>query len=61
MRILLFSGKVETFQFQWGYFLLWLLFWFLIVVVHVSYLADGLRDKWAGECDEQNQRESAHD
>jgi hypothetical protein len=44
--ILLFSGKLETFQFQWGYFLLWALFWFLILIAHVSYLADGLREVW---------------
>jgi hypothetical protein len=44
--ILLFSGKLETFQFQWGYFLLWALFWFLVVIAHVSYFADGLREVW---------------
>jgi hypothetical protein len=44
--IMLFSGQVETFQFQWGYFLLWLLFWFLVVIAHLSYLADGLRETW---------------
>ncbi|MCC7478747.1 hypothetical protein IT575_09860 [bacterium] len=37
---LLFDGKFEMFQFQWGYFLLWALFWFLLAVLHVSYLAD---------------------
>jgi len=44
--ILLFSGKVETFEFQWGYFLLWMLFWFLVAITHVSYLADGLKEAW---------------
>jgi hypothetical protein len=44
--IMLFSGKLETFQFQWGYFLLWLLFWFLVAVAHLSYFADGLREAW---------------
>jgi hypothetical protein len=44
--IMLFSGKAETFQFQWGYFLLWALFWFLVVITHLSYFADGLRELW---------------
>lgn len=44
--IMLFSGKFEWFQFQWGYFLLWLLFWFLIVIAHLSYFADGMREAW---------------
>ena len=32
--------------FQWGYFLLWVLFWFLIAVLHWQYLLDGLREAW---------------
>jgi hypothetical protein len=44
--VLWFSGKLESFQFQWGYFLLWLLLWFLIAAAHASYFADGLREAW---------------
>ncbi len=43
---LLFDGKFEMFQFQWGYFLLYLLFWFLLAVLHVSYLADFWKEFW---------------
>lgn len=43
---LLFDGKFELFQFQWGYFLLYLLFWFLLAVLHVSYLADFWKEFW---------------
>jgi hypothetical protein len=42
----LYDGKLELFQFQWGYFLLWLLFWFLVIAVHWSYLLNGLRVVW---------------
>jgi hypothetical protein len=42
----LFNGKYETFQFQWGYFLLWLLFWFLVVALHWSYILHGLHIVW---------------
>jgi hypothetical protein len=34
------------FQFQWGYFLLWFLFWFLVITAHWSYIGDGLREAW---------------
>jgi hypothetical protein len=37
---------VPTFQFQWGYGLLWFLFWFLVLAVHWAYIADGLRELW---------------
>jgi hypothetical protein len=42
----LFDGKLELFQFQWGYFLLWALFWFLLAILHLQYLADWLREVW---------------
>lgn len=42
--VLLFDGKFELFQFQWGYFLLYALFWFLVIALHWSYFADGLRE-----------------
>jgi len=42
----LFDGEFTTFPFQWGYFILWALLCFLIVVAHVSYFADGLREVW---------------
>jgi hypothetical protein len=42
----LFDGELELFQFQWGYFLLWALLWFLVAAVHYSYLMDGLRESW---------------
>ena len=42
----LFEGKVETFSFQWGYFLLWLLLWFLIGVLHWYYFLAGIRIVW---------------
>ena len=44
--LLLFDGKFELFQFQWGYFLLWFLFWFLVAALHWQYFLDGLRDAW---------------
>lgn len=44
--LLLFDGKLELFQFQWGYFLLWFLLWFLVAVLHWQYFLDGLRDAW---------------
>ncbi|MCH7472529.1 hypothetical protein IIA79_06210 [bacterium] len=42
----LFDGEFEWFMFQWGYFLLWALFWFLVVAVHWSYILDGWRTVW---------------
>jgi hypothetical protein len=42
----LYDGKLEFFQFQWGYFLLWLLFWFLVAVAHWSYVLNGIRVVW---------------
>jgi hypothetical protein len=44
--VLLFSGRFEWFQFQWGYFLLWALFFFLVAIAHYSYLVDGLKEAW---------------
>lgn len=34
------------FQFQLGYFLLWFMFWFLVVIAHWQYMLDGLREAW---------------
>jgi hypothetical protein len=34
------------FQFQWGYFLLYFLFWFLVIALHWSYFLDFLREAW---------------
>jgi NADH:ubiquinone oxidoreductase subunit 6 (subunit J) len=42
--VLLFDGKFEFFQFQWGYFLLYALFFFLLAALNWSYFADGLRE-----------------
>jgi hypothetical protein len=42
----LYDGKFTLFQFQWGYFLLWALFWFLVAVLHYSYVLDGLKELW---------------
>jgi hypothetical protein len=42
----LYDGKLEFFQFQWGYFLLWLLFWFLVAIAHWSYVLNGIRVVW---------------
>lgn len=42
----LYDGKLEFFQFQWGYFLLWLMFWFLVAVAHWSYLLSGMKVVW---------------
>lgn len=42
----LYDLKLEFFQFQWGYFLLWTLFWFLIISLHWSYLLNGIRVVW---------------
>lgn len=42
----LFDGEFVLFSFQWGYFILWALFWFLVVIAHLSYLADGWRELW---------------
>jgi hypothetical protein len=35
-----------TFQFQWGYFLLWFLCWFLLLALHWSYISDFVREVW---------------
>jgi len=40
------SQGIPLVQFQWGYFLLWALFWFLIGVLHWQYLIDALREVW---------------
>ncbi len=42
----LYDLKLEFFQFQWGYFLLWTLFWFLVIILHWSYLLNGIRVVW---------------
>jgi hypothetical protein len=44
--VLLFSGRFELFQFQWGYFLLYFLAAFLIVAVNWCYLQDAWREVW---------------
>lgn len=44
--LLLFDGRFELMQFQWGYFLLWFLFWFLVAALHWQYFVDSLRDVW---------------
>lgn len=42
--VLWFDGKFEYFQFQWGYFLLYALCLALLLALHWSYFADGLRE-----------------
>jgi hypothetical protein len=42
----LYDLKWELFQFQWGYFLLWTLFWFLVIVAHWSFVLNGIRVVW---------------
>jgi hypothetical protein len=37
---------IPLFQFQWGYFLLTFLFWFLVITASWSYLSDGMRELW---------------
>lgn len=39
----LFDGRFELFQFQWGYALLYWLAWFLIGILHISYVANWWR------------------
>jgi hypothetical protein len=41
-----FSDGIPLIKFQWGYFLLWALFWFLVVALHWQYLINGLREVW---------------
>jgi hypothetical protein len=40
------TWKLEFYQFQWGYFLLWTLFWFLLLILHWSYVLNGIRIVW---------------
>lgn len=40
------SDGIPLTKFQWGYFLLWVLFWFLVVALHWQYLLNGLREVW---------------
>jgi hypothetical protein len=40
------SDGIPLAKFQWGYFLLWALLWFLIAVLHWQYVIDGLREVW---------------
>jgi len=40
------SDGIPLEKFQWGYFLLWALFWFLLVTLHWQYLLNGLRESW---------------
>jgi hypothetical protein len=42
----LLDGKIILQDFQLGYFLLWVLFWFLVVVLHWYYLMNGFRVVW---------------
>ena len=40
------TGQLPVFKFQLGYFILWVLFWFIVVILHLSYLAEGLGHIW---------------
>jgi len=40
------TDGIPLMKFQWGYFLLWLLLWFLLVALHWQYLLNGLREVW---------------
>lgn len=40
------TGQLPVFKFQLGYFMLWLLFWFMVFVLHLSYLATGFSQFW---------------
>lgn len=40
------SSGIPLMKFQWGYFLLWALLWFLIVALHWQYLYNGLSEVW---------------
>jgi len=44
--MLIFDRKLEFTLFQMGYFLLWMLFWFLVVMLHMSYILRGLAVIW---------------
>jgi hypothetical protein len=41
-----FADGIPLMQFQYGYFLLWLLFWFLVAVLHLRYLYQALSIIW---------------
>lgn len=40
------ADGIPLMKFQWGYFLLWALFWFLLTALHWQYLLYGLREAW---------------
>ncbi|MCB1186391.1 hypothetical protein KDL29_04410 [bacterium] len=40
------TGSLPVFKFQLGYFMLWALFWFLVFVLNLSYLATGFSQFW---------------
>ena len=46
VKTMLADPSTVLFQFQWGYFLLYTLLWFLVVAIHWQYIMDGLRDVW---------------
>ena len=40
------SGQLPVFKFQLGYFILWVLFWFIVGILHLSYIAEALGHVW---------------
>ncbi|GEM_PF-5889465 len=40
------TDGIPLMKFQWGYFLLWSLFIFLLVALHWQYVLDGVREIW---------------
>jgi hypothetical protein len=40
------TGQLPVFKFQLGYFILWVLFWFIVVILHLSYIAEAFGHIW---------------